>query len=200
VSFTVTVTNAAGHGYSDLGPLVSLSHCACTRSSLFPAGTLQERSPDGSWQNISYDIEGFGTDFRYVTQQPGIQLGAGTSESFGYRIALSPATSAQVTRGTAEVDVTLEELPAHTPIGRYPEHQRPDPGAVRSAATVSVRDASGPRDASCRHRGRDRSGSPVVGCSVGSSDGAVIRAGCRGGRCSCVRRGWSTGRCRGRVG
>jgi hypothetical protein len=121
VQFTVTVTNSTAHGYSGIAPLVSMSHCACTPSSLFPAGTLRELSSQtGSWRRVPYDVEGFGTDFLMVTQQAGIQLPAGASESFEYRVALSPATSAQVTRAMGSIDVTLIALPAHTQIGVSP--------------------------------------------------------------------------------
>ena len=121
MQFTVTVTNSTTHGYSDIAPLVSMSHCACTPSSLFPAGTLRELSSQaGSWRRVPYDVEGFGTDFLMVTQQAGIQLPAGASESFEYRVALNPATSAQVTRAMGSIDVTLIALPAHTQIGVSP--------------------------------------------------------------------------------
>lgn len=118
----VTVTNSSTHPYGNILPLVSLGHCSCTANSLFPAGTLQEReSTTNVWQTIPYDVEGFGTDYLNVTEPGGIQeLPPGGVATFEYRVALSPATSAQVTRGTASLDVTLLPLPSHTPIGTSP--------------------------------------------------------------------------------
>jgi len=123
----VTVTNSSTHPYGNILPLVSLGHCSCTANSLFPAGTLQEReSTSNVWQTIPYDVEGFGTDYLDVTEPGGIQeLPPGGVATFEYRVALSPATSAQVTRGTASLDVTLLPLPSHTPIGSSPAASAP---------------------------------------------------------------------------
>lgn len=127
VRFIVTVTNSSTHPYGNILPLVSLGHCSCTANSLFPAGTLQEReSTSNVWQTIGYDLEGFGTDYLNVTEPGGIQeLPPGGAATFEYRVALSPATSAQVTRGTAHLDVTLLPLPSHTPIGPAPAASAP---------------------------------------------------------------------------
>jgi hypothetical protein len=122
VRFLVTVTNNGSQSYSNILPLVSLGHCSCTANSLFPAGTLQEReSTSNVWQTIPYDTEGFGTDYLNANEPGGIQeLDPGAVATFEYRVALSPATSAQVTRGTAAFDVTLEFLPGHGLLGVSP--------------------------------------------------------------------------------
>ena len=127
VRFLVTVTNASTHPYGNILPLVSLGHCSCTANSLFPAGTMQEReSTSNVWQTIQYDVEGFGNDYLNVTEPGGIQeLPPGGVATFEYRVALSPATSAQVTRGAGGLDVTLLPLPAHTPIGSSPAASLP---------------------------------------------------------------------------
>lgn len=127
VRFMVTVTNASSQTYSNVLPLVSLGHCACTSNTLFPAGTLQEReSTSDVWQTIPYDVEGFGTDYLDVTEPGGIQMiSPGATASFEYRVALNPATSAQVTRGMAAIDVTLIALPGHAPIGHSPAASAP---------------------------------------------------------------------------
>jgi hypothetical protein len=127
VRFMVTVTNSSTHPYGNILPLVSLGHCSCTANSLFPAGTLQEReSTSNVWQTIQYDVEGFGNDYLNVTEPGGIQeLPPGAVASFEYRVALSPATSAQVTRGMGSLDVTLLPLPSHTPIGSSPAASAP---------------------------------------------------------------------------
>jgi hypothetical protein len=128
VRFTVTVTNSSNHPYGNILPLVSLGHCTCTANTLFPAGTLQEReSTSNVWQTIPYDVEGFGTDYLNVTEPGGIQeLPPGGVATFEYRIFLSPATSAQVIRGTGNLDVTLLPLPSHTPIGSSPAASAPE--------------------------------------------------------------------------
>jgi hypothetical protein len=127
VKFTVTVTNSSTHPYGNILPLVSLGHCNCTTNSLFPSGTLQEReSTSNVWQTIPYDVEGFGNDYLNVTEPGGIQeLPPGGVATFEYRVSLSPATSAQVTRGTGSLDVTLLPLPSHTPIGQSPAASLP---------------------------------------------------------------------------
>jgi len=127
VRFMVTVTNSSTQTYGNILPLVSLGHCSCTANSLFPAGRLQEReSTTTVWQTIQYDVEGFGTDYLNVTEPGGIQeLPPGGVASFEYRVALSPATSAQVTRGMGRLDVTLLPLPSHTPIGASPAASEP---------------------------------------------------------------------------
>jgi hypothetical protein len=122
VRFIVTATNQSTRTYSNILPLVSLSHCSCTASTLFPAGTMQEReSTTNVWQTIPYDVEGFGTDYLHVSEPGGIQeLPPGATATFEYRAALSPATSAQVTRGTGAFDVALIQLPSETQIGHSP--------------------------------------------------------------------------------
>jgi hypothetical protein len=122
VRFTVSVTNGSSQTYQNILPLVSLGHCSCTASSLFPAGTLQEReSTSNMWQTIPYDVEGFGTDYLNVTEPGGIQLiSPGATATFEYRVKLSPASSAQVIRGTGSFDVTLIQLPGHAQIGVSP--------------------------------------------------------------------------------
>jgi hypothetical protein len=127
VRFRVTVTNKSAQTYSNLLPLVSLGHCTCTANSLFPAGTLQEReSTSNVWQTIPYDVEGFGTDYLQADEPGGIQLiSPGGVATFEYRVALKPATSAQVTRGQAMLDVTLVTLPGHTPVGQPPSGSAP---------------------------------------------------------------------------
>lgn len=127
VRFRVTVTNRSAQTYSNVLPLVSLGHCTCTANTLFPAGTLQEReSTSNVWQAIPYDVEGFGTDYLKVSEPGGIQMiSPGGVASFEYRVALKPATSAQVTTGQAALDVTLIALPRHTPIGAAPSASAP---------------------------------------------------------------------------
>jgi hypothetical protein len=127
VRFRVTVTNKSAQTYSNLLPLVSLGHCTCTANTLFPAGTLQEReSTSNVWQTIPYDVEGFGTDYLKADEPGGIQLiSPGGVATFEYRVALKPATSAQVTRGQATLDVTLITLPGHTPAGQTPSGSAP---------------------------------------------------------------------------
>ncbi len=127
VRFRVTVTNGTARTYANVLPLVSLGHCSCTASTLFPAGSLAEReSTTNVWQPIPYDVEGFGTDYLKVTEPGGIQLiSPGGVASFEYRVTLKPATSAQVTRGQAALDVTLIALPGHTPIGYAPAASAP---------------------------------------------------------------------------
>ena len=127
VRFIVTVTNHSRQAYSNILPLVSLGHCSCTASSLFPKGTLQEReSTSNVWQPIPYDVEGFGTNYLNVTEPGGIQMiSPGGTATFEYRVALSPATSAQVTRGAGAIDVTLIRLPGHAPVGRAPSAGAP---------------------------------------------------------------------------
>jgi hypothetical protein len=127
VRFRVTVTNGSSRTYSNVLPLVSLGHCSCTASTLFPAGSLAEReSTTNVWLPIPYDVEGFGTDYLKVTEPGGIQLiSPGGVASFEYRVALNPATSAQVTQGMAALDVTLIALPGHRPIGQSPAASAP---------------------------------------------------------------------------
>jgi hypothetical protein len=127
VRFRVTVTNKSAQTYSNLLPLVSLGHCTCTANTLFPAGTLQEReSTSNVWQTIPYDVEGFGTDYLKADEPGGIQLiSPGGVATFEYRVALKPATSAQLTRGQATLDVTLITLPGHTPVGQTPSGSAP---------------------------------------------------------------------------
>lgn len=127
VKFLVTVTNGTTQTYSNVLPLVSLGHCSCTANSLFPAGELQEReSTSNPWQTIPYDVEGFGTDYLSVMEPGGIQeISPGAAAVFEYRVKLSPATSAQVTRGTGSLDVTLIQLPTHAQIGASPAGSTP---------------------------------------------------------------------------
>ena len=127
VRFLVTVTNGSSQTYSNILPLVSLGHCSCTANSLFPAGQLQEReSTSNVWQTIPYDVEGFGTDYLNVMQPGGIQMiSPGGIATFEYRVSLSPATSAQVTRGMGSFDVTLIQLPGHAQIGVSPAGSAP---------------------------------------------------------------------------
>jgi hypothetical protein len=127
VKFLVTVTNGSTQTYSNVLPLVSLGHCSCTANSLFPAGKLQEReSTSNMWQTIPYDVEGFGTDYLNVMEPGGIQeISPGTAAVFEYRVKLSPATSAQVTRGTGSLDVTLIQLPTRAQIGASPAGSTP---------------------------------------------------------------------------
>jgi hypothetical protein len=127
VKFLVTVTNGGTQTYSNVLPLVSLGHCSCTANSLFPAGKLQEReSTSNAWQTIPYDVEGFGTDYLNVMEPGGIQeISPGAAAVFEYRVKLSPASSAQVTRGTGSLDVTLIQLPTHAQIGVSPAGSTP---------------------------------------------------------------------------
>lgn len=127
VRFRVIITNNSGQAYSNILPLVSLGRCSCTASTLFPKGTLQERASTSSfWPAIPYGVEGFGTDYLDVTEPGGIQMiSPGGTATFEYRVALSPATSAQVTRGTGAIDVTLIQLPGHSPVGRAPSASAP---------------------------------------------------------------------------
>jgi hypothetical protein len=127
VRFLVTVTNGSSQTYSNILPLVSLGHCSCTANSLFPAGRLQEReSTSDVWQTIPYDVEGFGTDYLNVMQPGGIQMiSPWAIATFEYRVSLSPASSAQVTRGMGSFDVTLIQLPGHAQIGVSPAGSAP---------------------------------------------------------------------------
>jgi len=127
VKFLVTVTNGSTQTYSNVLPLVSLGHCSCTANSLFPAGKLQEReSTSNVWQTIPYDVEGFGTDYLNVMEPGGIQeISPGAAAVFEYRVKLSPATSAQVTRGTGSLDVALIQLPTRAQIGASPAGSTP---------------------------------------------------------------------------
>jgi hypothetical protein len=127
VRFLVTVTNGSSQTYSNILPLVSLGHCSCTANTLFPAGQLQEReSTSNVWQTIPYDVEGFGTDYLNVMQPGGIQMiSPGGIATFEYRVSLSPASSAQVTRGMGSFDVTLIQLPGHAQIGVSPAGSAP---------------------------------------------------------------------------
>ena len=127
VRFRVTVTNGSAQTYANVLPLVSLGHCSCTANTLFPAGSLAEReSTTNVWQPIPYDVEGFGTGYLNVTDPGGIQLiSPGGVATFEYRVALKPATSAQVTQGQGAIDVTLITLPGHTPIGAAPSASAP---------------------------------------------------------------------------
>ncbi len=127
VRIRVIVTNRSAQTYSNLLPLVSLGHCSCTANTLFPAGTLQEReSTSNVWQTIPYDVEGFGTDYLKANEPGGIQLiSPGGVATFEYRVALKPATSAQVTPGQASLDVTLVTLPGHSPVGLAPSGSAP---------------------------------------------------------------------------
>ena len=127
VRFLVTVTNGSSQTYSNILPLVSLGHCSCTANSLFPAGQLQEReSTSNVWQTIPYDVEGFGTDYLNVMQPGGIQMiSPGGIATFEYRVSLSPASSAQVTRGMGSFDVTLIQLPGHAQVGVSPAGSAP---------------------------------------------------------------------------
>src|ERR1700689_238630 len=127
VKFLVTVTNGTAQTYSNVLPLVSLGHCSCTANSLFPAGKLQEReSTSNVWQTIPYDVEGFGTDYLNVMEPGGIQESSpGAAAVFEYRVKLSPATSAQVPRGTGSLDVTLIQLPTRAQIGASPAGSTP---------------------------------------------------------------------------
>jgi len=127
VKFLVTVTNGGQQTYSNVLPLVSLGHCSCTANSLFPAGKLQEReSTSNVWQTIPYDSEGFGTDYLNVMEPGGIQeISPGAAAVFEYRVKLSPASSAEVTRGTGSLDVTLIQLPGHAQIGVSPAGSTP---------------------------------------------------------------------------
>ncbi len=121
------MTNGSARTYANVLPLVSLSHCSCTANTLFPAGSLAEReSTTNVWQPIPYDVEGFGAGYLNVTDPGGIQLiSPGGVATFEYRVALKPATSAQVTRGQGAIDVTLIRLPGHTPIGAAPSASAP---------------------------------------------------------------------------
>jgi hypothetical protein len=127
VKFLVTVTNGTSQTYSNVLPLVSLGHCSCTANSLFPAGKLQERdSTSNYWQTIPYDVEGFGNDYLNVMEPGGIQeISPGAAAVFEYRVKLSPASSAEITRGTGSLDVTLIQLPTHAQIGVSPAGSTP---------------------------------------------------------------------------
>jgi hypothetical protein len=127
VKFLVTVTNGTSQTYSNVLPLVSLGHCSCTANSLFPAGKLQEReSTSNAWQTIPYDVEGFGNDYLNVMEAGGIQeISPGAAAVFEYRVKLSAASSAEITRGTGSLDVTLIQLPNHAQIGVSPAGSTP---------------------------------------------------------------------------
>ncbi len=134
--FRVTITNNSSQAYSNILPLVSLGHCSCTASTLFPKGTLQERdSTSNVWRTIPYDVEGFGTDYLSVTEPGGIQMiSPGGTATFEYRVALSPATSAQVHQGHGRARRDAD--PAAGPLSGGPGAQRQRAGRrpVRRAA------------------------------------------------------------------
>jgi hypothetical protein len=71
---------------------------------------------------------------------------------FEYRVALSPATSAQVARGAGGIDVTLIRLPGHSPAGRAPSASAPVGGQSGAGRTEpeSVRSPRG-RDRTLSH-------------------------------------------------
>jgi hypothetical protein len=127
VDFEVTVTNHSSQTYSNILPLVSLGHCSCTANTLFPQGFMQEReSTSNVWQTIAWAVEAYGMDFLGAQEPGGIQsLSPGGSASFEYRVYLDRATSAQVTRGTANFDVTLVTLPGHHPLTPVPTASAP---------------------------------------------------------------------------
>jgi len=120
LDFSVTVRNGTGQGLQDIQPLVSMGHCSCSQSgaAMMPTGTLQLRNPStGVWQSIDYDTEGTGMDFSFVNQISGVALAAGASRTFDYRVALVKSSTAgsQPTRdGSGTIDVTVQQLPAHT--------------------------------------------------------------------------------------
>jgi hypothetical protein len=122
VHFTVTVTNHSAQAYANILPLVSLGHCTCTASALFPPGTMQERdSTSNAWQAIPYDAEGFGTDFLQADEPGGIQsLSPGGVATFEYRVALMLIPGAQLVPGTGHIDVTLLQLPGRDLVGPAP--------------------------------------------------------------------------------
>jgi hypothetical protein len=138
--FAVTVTNHSAQAYANILPLVSLGHCTCTASTLFPAGTIQEReSTSNVWQIIPFVAEGFGTDFLQADEPGGIQsLSPGGVATFEYRMALSSvsaAQSAQLVPGTGTIDVTLLQLPGRNPVGPVPSASvtvHVMPGALRA--------------------------------------------------------------------
>ena len=120
LTFMVTLRNQGSSAYHDVTPVVSMGHCACTGApiALAPEGTLQERDPaTGSWRTVRYNPEGGGTDFLLVVQQPGISLPPGGSASFTFRVAFTRQQRETLKAGTTAIDVTVVQLPGHTPVG-----------------------------------------------------------------------------------
>ena len=120
LTFTVTLRNQRSTGYHDVTPVVSMGHCGCTGTpiALAPEGTLQERDQaTGHWRTVRYNPEGGGTDFLLVVQQPGISLPAGGSASFTFRVAFTRHQQETLKAGTTAIDVSVVQLPGHTPIG-----------------------------------------------------------------------------------
>ncbi|MGE5135795.1 MAG: hypothetical protein ACM32E_23155 [Gemmatimonadota bacterium] len=120
LTFMVTLQNHSGTAYHDVTPVVSMGHCTCTGTpiALAPEGTLAERDPaTGNWRRVRYNPEGGGTDFLLVVQQPGISLPAGGSASFTFRVSFTRQQRETLKPGTTAIDVTVVQLPGHTPVG-----------------------------------------------------------------------------------
>jgi hypothetical protein len=122
LEFTVTISNVSGQTYTNITPLVSLGHCSCTggMTSPAPAGTLQLRQPDGTWQTIQCVREGTGMDYLGQTQMPGLTLVDGATVSFTYRLSLNATQQPPVHNGQTIIDVTIVNLPDHTARGTSP--------------------------------------------------------------------------------
>jgi hypothetical protein len=79
-----------------------------------------------------------GTDYLDVTEPGGIQMiSPGATATFEYRVALKPATSAQVTHGTGAIDVTLIAAPRALPDRLGTRGERAGLRAVGPAASVN---------------------------------------------------------------
>ena len=122
MEFTVTISNVSGQTYTNITPLVSLGHCSCTggNTSPAPAGTLQLRQADGTWQTVQYVREGTGMDYLTQTQMPGLTLADGAMVSFTYRLSLNATQQPPVHNGGTIIDVTMVNLPDHTTRGTSP--------------------------------------------------------------------------------
>jgi len=123
LTFTVSLQNPGSRAYRDITPVISMGHCACTNTplSLAPEGTLREREPGtGIWRRVTYNREGSGTRFLRVVQQPGFTLKPAARASFTFRVVFSARQKPRFEAGASAIDITLVQLPAHTPIGAVP--------------------------------------------------------------------------------
>lgn len=120
LEFTVTVTNTSDDTLRNIAPVVSFGHCSCVNTpvAMMPGGVLQLfDSSTGSWKSVFYDTEGSGMDYVLsggVLQVPALDLPAGQSVTYRYRLQLNPAASNtnlsgnfHLSNGTASIDVSL---------------------------------------------------------------------------------------------
>lgn len=124
VAFKILLHNQTTTDWAQVGLVVSFGHCSCTTSTLFPAGTLKVDDPRFSGtQSAPYDVEGFGTDFLNETAVPAIAIQAGDNDIFTFYVKVN--SSASVSHGTANVDVTLTDAANNQPVGPSPAASLP---------------------------------------------------------------------------